>query len=55
MEDAIGTRGRDELLDRARVGELAVQERDAALARLVGLTRARRVAAFDDVEDATRR
>ena len=51
VEDAVRAQGRDELLDRAGVGELAVEERDAALPGLVGLAGARGVAAFDDVED----
>ena len=40
MEDPIGPRRRDQLLDRAGIGELAVEERDAPLVRLVSLTRA---------------
>src|SRR2546430_1535047 len=54
MEDAIGPRRRDQLLDRTCVGELAVEERDATLVRLVGLARACRVPTLDDIEDALR-
>src|SRR5207253_4672440 len=50
MEDALRLHRRDELLDRTRVGELAVEERDAALLALVAQRRAGRVAALDDVE-----
>src|SRR5438552_3619418 len=52
MEDAVGTHRADELLHRAGVGELAVEEADAVLARLVALARPRGVAALDDVEHA---
>src|SRR2546426_8815993 len=54
MEDAVRADRADELLHRPRVGELAVEERHAARARRVGLTRAGGVAALDDVEDALR-
>src|SRR5437899_3841092 len=52
MEDAVGTHRADELLHRAGVRELAVEEADAILARLVALARSRGVAALDDVEHA---
>ena len=42
------------ILDGAGVGELAVEERDATLVRLVGLTRAGRITTLDDIEDALR-
>src|SRR5438132_3111384 len=54
MEDPIRPRRRDQLLDRARIGEFAVEKRDAPFVRLVGLPRAGRVATLDYVEDAHR-
>src|SRR5438093_1077426 len=54
MEDAVGPHRADELLHRAGVGELAVEEADAVFARLVALARSRGVAALDDVEDPSR-
>src|SRR5438552_17704926 len=54
MEDPIRPRRRDQLLDSARIGELAVEECDAALVGLVGLPRAGRVATLDDIEDGHR-
>src|SRR6266571_4273628 len=54
MEDAVRPRRSDQLFDGTGIGELAVEERDATLVRLVSLTCARRVATFDDVEDALR-
>src|SRR2546428_11404427 len=54
MEDAVGPHRADELLHGAGVGELAVEEADAVLARLVALARASGVAALDNVEDASR-
>src|SRR5207245_9226840 len=55
VEDPIGKDSVDELLDGAGVGELAVEERDAALASLVALARAGREAALDNVEHAPQR
>src|SRR5436853_7268492 len=54
MEDAVGHAAPDELLDRARVGKLAVEKAHAAFARLVGLTGAGRVPALDRIEHAAR-
>src|SRR5438093_2574337 len=55
MKDPIGKHSVDELLDGACVGELAVEQRDAALASLVALARAGREAALDNVEHAPQR
>ena len=55
MKGPIGKHSVDELLDGAGVGELAVEQRDAALAGLVALARAGREAALDDVEHAPQR
>src|SRR5439155_6751438 len=54
VEDALRLNRRDELLDRAGIRELAVEQRDAALVRVVAQRRARRVAALDEVELALR-
>src|SRR2546428_6367538 len=55
MEDATRRDRADELLHRAGVGELAVEEGHPPRARRVGLARAGGVAALDDIEDALRR
>src|SRR5438046_1868433 len=52
MEDALRLHRGDELLDRARVRELAVEERDAALLGFAAQTGSVAVAAFDDVDPA---
>src|SRR5258706_4038810 len=50
MEDPLRLDRRDELLDRAGVGQLAVQQRDSSALALVAQAGARRIAALDEVD-----